>query len=78
MPTIQIKDFEEKVAVVRGYRAAEAKKPAIVKSAIGSGYRITLIFDGNTHIFSVSDKDLPKLMAEFPGVTELWRLFSAG
>jgi hypothetical protein len=70
-----INDFEEKVDVVRRYRAGGAQQPARVAKALGAGYRVTLPLDGTSAMFHLKPSELPRLLAEFPGVTELWRLF---
>ena len=72
-----IDDFDEKVELVRRYRAGGALQPARVAKALGSGYRVTLSLDGTSNMFHLKPAELPRLLAEFPGVTELWRLFVA-
>jgi hypothetical protein len=72
-----INDFQEKVELVRRYRAGGALQPAKVSKALGAGYRVTLPLDGASAMFHLKPSELPKLLAEFPGTTELWRLFVA-
>lgn len=71
-----IQEFVDKVEMVRRYRASEVKQPAKVMNALGTGYRVRLPIGNETYMFNVKGKELERLLAEFPGVTELWRLFA--
>ncbi len=72
-----IKDFSAKLEAVRQYRAATVKRPATVSKALGQGYRVQLPMYEATQIFIIKGKEVERLLAEFPGVTELWKLFES-
>jgi hypothetical protein len=72
-----IQSFAQKVETVRRCRSAPMDRPAKVMKAFGDGYRVTVSFDGESHVLFLKTREVPLLLNEFPGVTELWSLFAS-
>jgi hypothetical protein len=70
-----IQDFAAKVDAVRRSRGRDEEGAARVAKALGVGYHVTLPFAAGTETFVLKGDEVGRLLAEFPGVEALWKLF---